>query len=372
LPAIPARPFAAARLLLLAAPLLLAPALHADEATAASVMASSAAYDSPDYSSTPGSKLDGSGPAVDSPRSGNDSDSSAAKQAGPTAAPKLEMLWELDAYYSSLCLQVPLTNKPLPDGGDLAESAVYKQLFFDSLRPRVLMLEASVYPLPAAGTWFKSHHPDSYDNFDVGEIGNNQLNLIDGVTAGFQEPWAVSAFTGSAMQFTRPGHGASSSASDSNRGYMGYLVSYGAKHIRNNVLIDDNWWELEWKLKGERDFSEEELSWSFRLGLKTHGNRNIKDVAYLGLRRSNLDYQGPLLALLNNSNLEMLTEIDRHSGRFLRQEITVGRKFPLPSHHVALTLDIGLIYESDDKYSGPLSDPTADAFTIVFRPNIQF
>lgn len=319
-----------------------------------------AADPGPDYSSTPGSKLDGSG----------NPGSPAGQEAGPTAAPRLEMLWELDAYYSSLCLQVPLTRKPLPDGGDLAESAVYQQLFFDSLRPRVLMLEASVYPLPAAGTWFKSHHPDSYDNFDVGEIGNNQLNLIDGVTAGFQEPWAVSAFTGSAMQFTRPGD--DESAGDNNRGYMGYLVSYGAKHIRNNVLIDDNWWELEWKLKGERDFAEEELSWSFRLGLKTHGNRNIKDVAYIGLRRSNLDYQGPLLALLNNSNLEMLTEIDRHSGRFLRQEVTVGRKFPLPSHHVALTLDIGLIYESDDKYSGPLSDPTADAFTIVFRPNIQF
>lgn len=301
-------------------------------------------------------------PAAVADASGHD-DASASADAAAT----FELLWDLDAYYSSLCLQFPLTHSPVPDGGKLSEAAVYRQLFSDSLRPRLLMLEASVYPLPAAGAWFKGHHPDSYDNFNVGEVGNNQLNLIDGVTAGFQEPWALSAFTGSSMQFSRQGHN-----SDSNRGYMGYLVSWGAKHIHNNVLIDDNWWELEWKLKGERDRGDDELSWSFRLGLKTHGNRDIKDVAYLGLRRSNLDYRAPLLSLLNNSNLEMLTEVDRHSGRFLRQEITVGRKYPLPSHHVALTLDVGLIYESDDKYSGALSDPDADAFTIVFRPNIQF
>ncbi|MDF3822722.1 hypothetical protein P3G55_22680, partial [Leptospira sp. 96542] len=40
------------------------------------------------------------------------------------------------------------------------------------------------------------------------------------------------------------------------RGYMGYLLSCGAQHIHNNVLIDDNWCELEWKLKGERTFRE--------------------------------------------------------------------------------------------------------------------
>lgn len=281
---------------------------------------------------------------------------------------RTEVLWELDPYYSSLGLQIPLTKQPIPDGGQLPETAVYQQLFRDSLRPRVLLLEASAYPLPAAGTWLKSHHPDSYADFDLGELGNNRLNLLDGITAGFQEPWAVSAFVGSAMQFTRPGH----TKAGTNRGYMGYLVSAGAKHIHNNVLIDDNWWELEWKLKGEWVFAQDELNWSFRVGAKTHGNPFIRDVLYVGLRRSSLDYGIKFLQFLRNANIESLTELDRSSLRFLRQELTFGRKVPLARWHMAFALDLGLIYEDQAKYSGPLSDPTADRFTIVFRPNIQF
>ncbi len=284
---------------------------------------------------------------------------------GVSSRPRAELLWELDAYYSSLGLEVPLTNAPLPDGGTLSEREVYRQLFRASLRPRVLMLEASVYPMPMAGTWFKKHHPSAYAAFDIADVGGNQLNLIDGLTAGFQEPWALSVFAGSAMAF-------SPRADSDNRGYMGYLVSYGAKHIRNNVLIDDDWWELEWKLKGERERENDDLSWSFRLGVKNHGNPDIRDVAYIALRRSNLDYNAPLLAFLNNANLEFKTEVERRHFRFLRQEITVGYNIPLRSQGFALTLDTGFIYESQDKYTGPLADPTADNFTIVFRPNIKF
>lgn len=307
---------------------------------------------------------------VASPPARTSSAASTTVPASTATAPvrKTDLFWELDAYYSSLGLEIPLTQEPVPDGGNMSEAEVYGRLFRDSLRPRVLMLEASVYPLPAAGTWLKGHHPDTYNKFDISEVSGNELNLIDGVTAGFQEPWALSVFTGSSMHFSRDNE----ARDDSNRGYMGYLVSYGAKHIRNNVLIDDNWWELEWKLKGERHFSNEELSWSFRLGVKQHGNADIRDVAYIGLRRSNLDYQAPLLKVLNNANLEMLTEVDRRSFRFLRQEITVGYNYPLPKQRFALALDVGLIYESDDKYSGALADPDADAFTIVFRPNIKF
>lgn len=279
-----------------------------------------------------------------------------------------EIFWELDPYYSNISLQLPLTAQAVSDGGTLSEAEVYQQLFRESLRPRLFMLEASVYPLPAAGTWLKRKHPDSYDNFEIGEVGGNHLNIIDGITAGFQEPWAVSAFIGSAMRFNR----SDGKGGDSNRGYMGYLLSYGAKHIHNNVLIDDDWWELEWKLKGERHQDEEQLSWSFRLGVREHGNRDIRDVAYVGLRRNNISYRSSLLQLLNNTNLELLTELNRRGLGFLRQEVTLGRNFPLRNHRFALTLDLGFIYESEDKYSGALADPTADNFTVIFRPNVKF
>lgn len=285
-----------------------------------------------------------------------------------TEPARTEFLWELDPYYSSLGIEIPLTQAPLPDGHRLREAQVYRQLFRESLRPRLLMLEASVYPLPAAGTWLKSNHPDVYDDFDIGEVGDNRLNMLDGITAGFQEPWAVSAFVGSAMAFTRRGE----AADTRNRAYMGYLLSAGKKHIRNNRLIDDDWWEVEWKLKGERQDNGETLSWSFRTGVKNHGNAYIADVAFVGLRRNNLAPDGPLAGLLTNSNIDLLTEVDRRTFRFLRQEVTVGKKLPMKRLGVALALDIGFIYENSAKYWGPLVDPDADEFTLVFRPNIEF
>jgi hypothetical protein len=283
-----------------------------------------------------------------------------------TAAP--EFLHEFDAYYSSVAVQIPLTDAPVPDGGRLPEREVYTQLFRDSLRPRLLMLEASVYPLPAAGAYFKKHQAGMYEDFNIGTLGSNQLNVLDAVTAGFQEPWALSVFTGSSMRFTDPGK----AGVGRNRGYMGYLVSYGAKHIRNNLLIDDNWWEIEWKLKGERQFDDEELDWSFRVGLKTHGNSDISDVAYLALRRSNLDYDSPWLSLLSNSGIKLLSEFDQRSGRYLRQELILGRKFPLRRWHIALELEAGVIYEDPAKYRGALVDPSADTLNFVLRPHIIF
>lgn len=279
-----------------------------------------------------------------------------------------KVLWELDPYYSSVAWELPLTGAPLPDGGRLPERDVYRRLLAQAFQPRLLLLEASVYPLPIAGSWFKRNHPAHFDDLRVGTLGSNQLNVIEGLTAGFQEPWALSAFVGNGMQFTHPGEAATAR----NRGYMGYLVSGGRRHIHNNVLIDDRWWELEWKLKGEREFREEELSWSFRVGLKTHGNPDIADVAYVGLHRSNLNYENIWLSLLNNSELALLTEIDRHSGRYLRQEAIVGRKLPIRRWRAAVSLDIGVIYEDQGKYTGALADASADSLTFVLRPHISF
>jgi hypothetical protein len=203
------------------------------------------------------------------------------------------------------------------------------------------MLEASVYPLPAAGAYFKKHQAGMYEDFNAGTLGSNQLNVLDAVTAGFQEPWALSVFTGSSMRFTDPGK----AGVGRNRGYMGYLVSYGTKHIRNNLLIDDTWWEVEWKLKGERQ---------------------------LALRRSNLDYDSPWLSLLSNSGIKLLSEFDQRSGRYLRQELVLGRKFPLRRWHIALELEAGVIYEDPAKYRGALVDPSADTLNFVLRPHIIF
>jgi hypothetical protein len=272
---------------------------------------------------------------------------------------KTEVVTELGAYYSSIGLYVPISDDPFPEGGRLEEADVYRQLFERSLRPNVVAFEASLYPMPILGVWLRKDHPSFYDNAP---------SVIQAVTAGFQEPWAVSAFFGSQMKFTRP----EETERSTNRGYLGYLVSAGTKHIKSNVLIADNWLEAEWKLKGERVFNQERLSWSLRAGGRYNSNRDIADTLHLGLRRSNLDFKSPFLSWLDNSRVDLLTELAVDGLALVRQEVIFGKKYPVESRKFAWEFDFGVIYERASKYSGDLAPLAKTAVTVVFRPNIVF
>ncbi|MDH4188986.1 MAG: hypothetical protein OEW21_02110 [Betaproteobacteria bacterium] len=280
--------------------------------------------------------------------------------------PKLETLWEWSPYYSSMGLHVPLTDEAFPDGGRMKEADVYRQLFLRSLRPSVLLIEASVYPMPVLGVWTRSHNTDFYNHAIIG--GSNKLNVVQIVTAGFQEPWAVSAFLGSQMKFSREDE----DSRDTNRGYMGYLVSAGKKHIKENVLIDDDWLEVEWKMKGDRTFKEDRLSWSFRLGGKFNRNPDITDTAYLGITRSSLDFRSPFLSFLYNSRVTLFTEFSMRHPMLLRQEVIFGKKYPSEALGMAWEVDFGLIFERASKYTGPLAPLATTSYTLVIRPNIVF
>ena len=282
-----------------------------------------------------------------------------AGASGAQERSKPEVLTEFGAYYSSIGLYVPLSDDPFPDGGRLEEADVYRQLFERYWRPNLVAFEAIVYPMPIAGVWLRKDYPEFYDRAP---------SLFQAVTAGFQEPWAISAFFGSQMKFTRPDEG----ERGSNRAHFGYLVSAGTKHIKSNVLIADDWLEAEWKMKGERVFKEDRLDWSFRAGGRYNGNRDIADTLHLGIRRSNLDFKAPFLSWLDNSRIDLLTELAVDGLTLLRQEVIFGKKYPFESRQYALELDFGLIYERASKYSGELSPLAKTAVTVVFRPNIIF
>lgn len=297
-------------------------------------------------------------------------DTAPPAEASPAVASSTRPTWmhELDFYYSSVAVEIPIGAPVSSDGDELSEVDVYKRLWRKSLSPQIVMFEASVYPLPILGTWLKESSPQSYRQFDIGRVGNNTFNLMDAVTSGFQEPWAVSMFLGSAMNFQKEGD-----ISPQNRGYMGYLLSYGAQHIWHNQLLQDPWWELEWKLKGEQRRGKDFLSWSFRLGLKEHGNPEIADLIYIGMRRNSLKFGAPLFDWLNNSSMEWKTEFDRRSFAFLRQELTVGCKLPFKAWGFAAGVDVGVIYEAGAKYSGSLSgDQSSSPWTVVLRPHFDF
>lgn len=272
--------------------------------------------------------------------------------------------WEADLYYSNVSLNIPLGDKPLRYMHDADEFEVYSTLFMDSLIPRFMLLEAAVMPLPLLGVGLKEYARDFYKTADIGR----DQNVINWITAGFEEPWAFSLFLGEMVRFDRQGE----SKLSINKGYMGYLLSYSNQHIKNNVLIPDHSLEAEWKLKGERSFKEDRLSWSFRVGAKFHDNPGITNTFYIGARRSDLDFRVNPFDFLRNSTFDIRLDFSQKTAQPLRQEYTLGKKFPIKAWGVALKLDLGFIWEDPARYSGVLRDDDTHNFTVVLRPNIQF
>ncbi|HEX9078632.1 MAG TPA: hypothetical protein VF795_03515, partial [Desulfuromonadaceae bacterium] len=325
----------------------LAAALPAEAAEAPSLSATPPASSSPSSSPVPAAIVSGT--------------SSAAGQAkGGT-----EVVWEWDPYYSNVSLDIPLTGKAIPELAGASEFEVYRTLFAGSLVPRFMLVELAVMPMPLAGVALKKYTPDFYRGFNV---GSSDLNLLESVTAGFLEPYAFSLFLGNMVNFVRPGE----EKVGTNKGYMGYMVSYSNEHIKNNVLIPDQNVETEWKMKGERDFRDDKLSWSFRIGAKIHQNPDITNSYYLGFRRNNLDFKADFLSFLANSDVCFRWDFSARDGRPLRQEYIVGKKYPIAKWHVALRLDLGVVWEDPAEYTGPLRDRDFHNVTAVIRPNIEF
>jgi len=88
--------------------------------------------------------------------------------------------------------------------------------------------------------------------------------------------------------------------------------------------------------QGKRDYPDEKMSWSFRVGGKFNSNPEITDVVYLGIFRSNLDHRAPMLQWLKNSTLDLKVQFSKRSGKAVRQEFVIGRKFPIESEVIRL------------------------------------
>jgi hypothetical protein len=165
-----------------------------------------------------------------------------------------EIFAELDPYYSSLDYVFSLTDDPIPAIQFESEPGIYWYLLKNIYRPRYLLFEASVNPLPIAGTEIRRHY---YDYYATSQI-TPHFNLIKAITAGFPEPYAFSFFWGNVADFVKDDvHNVVG------KGYSGLLMSYGPKHIINNIIVDDNWFEMEIKLKGSDEREAHNISWSY-------------------------------------------------------------------------------------------------------------
>ena len=114
---------------------------------------------------------------------------------------RADLDWEADLYYSNVSLNIPLTTTPIQSLSGHPELEIYSRLFLDSLVPRYMLIEAAVMPLPLTGVALKKVSPDFYAAADIG----SDQNLIQWITAGFEEPYAASVFFGTMVRFSKEG-----------------------------------------------------------------------------------------------------------------------------------------------------------------------
>ena len=272
--------------------------------------------------------------------------------------------YEFDPYYTNAGYYISLSEEPMPEIAFEKESKLYEHMLYSiTSSPQFFLIEASVNPLPVAGVFLKKQHPSIYDKSQI----NDQLNIIKAVTEGFDEPYALSFFLGSVVRFIRPDE----SDNIKNKGYTGYLLTIGDKHIVSNTQVDDNWYEFEVKIKGDQEFKDKTLSWSLRTGVKIHSNNNIADVIHFGLRRNHLDTSLKHPGFMDNSDIEYKIEFNKDTYKLVEQEFFINKKWRLGfSKKSVFSFGVGFVIESG-KYTGPLAANSTD-FSLILRPNLNF
>jgi len=270
------------------------------------------------------------------------------------------VLLEFGAYYTSAGVYVPLSHDPVPHVGEHGEVDIYWALLPRSFAPQFLVLEVSVNPMPCLGLFLRDRSPGLYGRSQL----DQNTNLVRAVTAGFEEPWAASLFVGNVVDFE-----VRDRKDVRGKGYFGTVFSAGNWHIKDNVAIDDPWLEAELKLKGDRRSPVKKLSWSFRVGAKLHSNHDVVDTAYMGIRRSRVDYVGgpPLIA---NSGVEYRFDAAL-DGRPLRHYFIVDKKWPM-GRNVAASLAVGVLWDKGRSYRGALAADTPERVQVLIRPNVEF
>jgi hypothetical protein len=136
-------------------------------------------------------------------------------------------------------------------------------------------------------------------------------------------------------------------------------------------MIDDDWYELEWKTKGDQDFEKKTLSWSLRVGGKFHDNPDITDVIYFGLRRNHFDSASDDISWFYNADIEYKIELDKEDFGLVQQSLFINKKWPTPlAKKTAFEFGVGFILEKD-KYRRTLQQESED-FRLILRPSFQF
>jgi len=281
------------------------------------------------------------------------------------AATETEYDYELDLYYSNVSLYIDIdSEKNITDASDFSEQEIYTQLLSNAFMPNIILLEASLSPMPIAGLYFRKENESLYEKATISDF-----NLVKSLTAGFDEPYAFSFFLGRMMVFNRAKQG----HLGANRAFIGTLLSASGHSIKDNRVYKDSSLVVEFKLKGTRHYDEHDLDWSFRVGSKLHSNHDFTNLLYIGLRRSRVDFDKSIFSLFYNTAYSFYFSVSAETFNLTETEITIEKKWPSTFFYKTVYgLQLGYLYNGDEKYQGTLRSDGTNNNVFIIRPSISF
>jgi len=273
--------------------------------------------------------------------------------------------YELDLYYSNVSMFIDIDSENnVTDASDFSEQQIYSHLFANAFRPNIILVEASLNPMPIAGLYFRKQNEELYEKTNIGDF-----NLVRSLTAGFDEPYALSFFLGRMMVFNRAKKG----HLGVNRAFIGTMLSASGHTIKENRAYRDKSLIVEFKLKGTRQYSKHSLDWSFRVGSKFHSNHDFTNTLYMGIRRSRVDFDKSRFSLFYNTAYSAFFSVSAETFQLTETELTIEKKWPsLLFFKTVYGLEVGYLYNGDEKYRGKLRDDGTDNHVFIIRPSISF
>ncbi len=277
----------------------------------------------------------------------------------------IEYDYELDFYYTNVSAFIDLDrDNNITDAISYSETEIYSDLFFNTFSPNIFLLEASLHPMGIGGLYFRKDHKDLYDKSSI-----DDFNLVKALSAGYEEPYALSFFIGRMVVFK----GKEDGYIGKNRAFVGTLITIGDYSIKDNSAHYDRWYNIEFKLKGTREKRNSDLDWSFRVGARVHQNSDFTDTLYIGARRSSIDYKKSIWSFIHNSAFSTMIAVSSKSFKLTESEVILEKKWPVAwSEKMSFGLGIGYLYNSGKKYQGELREEGVDNHQLIFRPNLKW
>jgi hypothetical protein len=271
-----------------------------------------------------------------------------------------------DPYYICSGIDFSLSRKPIPTLDTTTEWPVYRHLIVNMFRPNCFLVEIAAYPLPLAGAAARAWAPTYYNRTQIGGA-----NIIRALTESvdFKEPWSVSVFAGHMVHFKGDDSAFNGHAN------IGLLGSYGYYHLKDNRMIPDHWGELEAKIKVDKGGSDVQYGNGYRIGIRLHTNRDIKDLFYLALRRDRTDFKESGFSLVKNTSFQIRPDFSFIPVQIVSLTVVAGKKYPFTVNKktYVLGLSLGITWNIHNPYSGQLAGEYApNSLSPLINPVIKF